>query len=93
MATPGLASEGISRSRGQFVAPAEALVDVKDVSEREGMRVSESSVVSPQRIWLFYDREGDFVTHDRFATSVEAQAFARERNLLPWMPPVSAVGV
>lgn len=56
------------------------------------MSVPELSVAQPERIWLFYDRDGEYVTHDRFATSVEAEAFARERNLLTWMPPISTVG-
>ncbi len=56
------------------------------------MSSPESTLAAPHRLWLFYDREGEFVTHDRFATSVEAEAFAIERDLLPWMPPVSAVG-
>jgi hypothetical protein len=56
------------------------------------MSLPGSNIATSHRIWLFYDRDGEFVTHDRFATSVEAEAFATERNLLPWMPPISAVG-
>jgi hypothetical protein len=56
------------------------------------VNVPESNVTQADRIWLFYDRDGEFVTHDRFATLVEAEAFAAERNLLFWMPPISSVG-
>ena len=56
------------------------------------MSLPDSNIATSHRLWIFYDRHGEFVTHDRFATSVEAEAFATERNLLSWMPPISTVG-